>query len=163
MIHKDVGAQQSNNMLLKLEEDAEVAYNDYEKAVKAEDRAHGYVLKVRCLKLIKELLRNSIILSEKPFKMEQHRKMLWTKSLYENRLVFMSKNMNSGRKHDGKNRRFMKNGLNAGIHINKMYLKGAKNATIKYILMESTIQSGGLACPGKVFCRLPLYFIIHLL
>ena len=33
-------------MLVKLEEDAEVAYNEYEAAVKAEDRAATYVLKV---------------------------------------------------------------------------------------------------------------------
>ena len=33
-------------MLLKLEEDAEVAYNEYEKAVKSEDRAASYVAKV---------------------------------------------------------------------------------------------------------------------
>ena len=35
-------------MLMKLEEDAEVAYNEYDKAVKAEDRAESYVQKV-CL------------------------------------------------------------------------------------------------------------------
>ena len=33
-------------MLVKLEEDAEVAYNEYDKAVKAEDRAALYVTKV---------------------------------------------------------------------------------------------------------------------
>ena len=43
LIHKNAGADQSNNMLRKLEEDAEVAYNEYDKAVKAEDRAQGYV------------------------------------------------------------------------------------------------------------------------
>ena len=46
MVHKNVGADQSNNMLLKLEEDAEVAYNEYDKAVAAEDRAEAYVIKV---------------------------------------------------------------------------------------------------------------------
>ena len=43
MVHKNVGADQSNKMLLKLEEDAEVAYNEYDRAVKAEDRAQHYV------------------------------------------------------------------------------------------------------------------------
>ena len=33
-------------MLLKLEEDAEVAYGAYDKAVRAEDRAQNYVNKV---------------------------------------------------------------------------------------------------------------------
>ena len=47
MIHKNVGADQCTNMLMKLEEDAEVAYNEYDKAVKAEDRAEMYVAKVR--------------------------------------------------------------------------------------------------------------------
>ena len=51
LIHKNVGADQSNNMLLKLEEDAEVAYNEYDKAVKAEDRAESYVQKVNFLSL----------------------------------------------------------------------------------------------------------------
>ena len=47
LVHKDVGADQCNNMLSKLEEDAEVAYNDYDKAVAAEDRAQNYVKRVR--------------------------------------------------------------------------------------------------------------------
>ena len=47
LVHKNVGAEQSTNMLVKLEEDAEVAYNEYEAAVKAEDRASMYVLKVK--------------------------------------------------------------------------------------------------------------------
>ena len=46
LVHKDVGADQCNNMLSKLEEDAEVAYLEYDKAVKAEDRAQNYVNKV---------------------------------------------------------------------------------------------------------------------
>ena len=46
LVHKNVGADQSNNMLVKLEEDAEVAYKDYDKAVTAEDRAETYVIKV---------------------------------------------------------------------------------------------------------------------
>ena len=46
LVHKNVGADQSNKMLLKLEEDAEVAYNEYDLAVKAEDRAQTYVSKV---------------------------------------------------------------------------------------------------------------------
>ena len=46
LVHKDVGADQCNNMLSKLEEDAEVAYLEYDKAVKAEDRAQNYVIKV---------------------------------------------------------------------------------------------------------------------
>ena len=33
-------------MLMKLEEDAEVAYNEYAKAVEAEDRANNYVKRV---------------------------------------------------------------------------------------------------------------------
>ena len=41
-----MGADQSNNMLLKLEEDAEVAYQKYDKAVKAEDKAEQTVIKV---------------------------------------------------------------------------------------------------------------------
>ena len=41
-------------MLMKLEEDAEVAYNDYDKAVKAEDRASNYVQKVG------EILKNEL-------------------------------------------------------------------------------------------------------
>ena len=32
---------------MKLEEDAEVAYTEYDQAVKAEDRAQTYVAKVR--------------------------------------------------------------------------------------------------------------------
>ena len=47
LVHKNVGADQCTNMLLKLEEDAEVAYNDYDKAVAAEDRAQNYVKRVR--------------------------------------------------------------------------------------------------------------------
>ena len=47
LVHKNVGADQGNNMLVKLEEDAEVAYNEYDKAVKAEDRAALYVNKVQ--------------------------------------------------------------------------------------------------------------------
>ena len=42
LVHKDVGADQCSNMLLKLEEDAEVAYTEYDNAVKAEDRAESY-------------------------------------------------------------------------------------------------------------------------
>ena len=57
LVHKDVGADQCNNMLLKLEEDAEVAYLEYEKAVKAEDRAESYVTKVKCLKCIYSALK----------------------------------------------------------------------------------------------------------
>ena len=37
-------------MLSKLEEDAEVAYLEYDKAVKAEDRAQSYVNKVKLSK-----------------------------------------------------------------------------------------------------------------
>ena len=46
LVHKNVGADQCNNMLMKLEEDAEVAYNEYDKAVSAEDRAEAYVKRV---------------------------------------------------------------------------------------------------------------------
>ena len=45
-MHKNVGVDQCNNMLSKLEEDAEVAYNEYDKAVAAEDRAVRYLAKV---------------------------------------------------------------------------------------------------------------------
>ena len=47
LIHKNVGADQSTNMLLKLEEDAEVAYQEYDRAVASEDRAETYVAKVK--------------------------------------------------------------------------------------------------------------------
>ena len=46
LVHKNVGADQCSNMLMKLEEDAEVAYDQYDKAVKAEDRAESYVNRV---------------------------------------------------------------------------------------------------------------------
>ena len=53
LVHKNVGADQCSNMLMKLEEDAEVAYNQYDKAVKAEDRAESYVNRVSRLILVK--------------------------------------------------------------------------------------------------------------
>ena len=46
LVHKNAGADQSTNMLMKLEEDAEVAYKEYDKAVQAEDRAENYVKRV---------------------------------------------------------------------------------------------------------------------
>ena len=46
LVHKNVGADQCTNMLMKLEEDAEVAYKEYDEAVKAEDRAEMYIAKV---------------------------------------------------------------------------------------------------------------------
>ena len=49
LVHKNVGADQSTNMLMKLEEDAEVAYNEYDKAVTAEDRAETEVKRVCCV------------------------------------------------------------------------------------------------------------------
>ena len=64
-------------MLSKLEEDAEVAYNEYDKAVKAEDRAANQVRKVIVNisnRVVKEkfLMRYS---SVRPCKLEQLRKM----------------------------------------------------------------------------------------
>ena len=44
-------------MLMKLEEDAEVAYNDYDKAVKAEDRAQSYVTKVSLCERLKSKVK----------------------------------------------------------------------------------------------------------
>ena len=46
LVHKNVGGDQSNSILGKLEEDAEVAYIEYDKAVQAEDRAASYLLRV---------------------------------------------------------------------------------------------------------------------
>ena len=46
LIHKNVNGEQSNSILNKLEEDADVAYNEYDKAVQAEDRAAGYLQRV---------------------------------------------------------------------------------------------------------------------
>ena len=63
-------------MLSKLEEDAEVAYNEYDKAVKAEDRAANQVRKViDDIKnfLLKKVLR--LYFSVKRCKLEQLRKM----------------------------------------------------------------------------------------
>ena len=66
-------------MLLKLEEDAEVAYNDYDKAVKAEDRAQSYVNKVSLREKINTESK-TILFSEEPSKMGPLLKMRWTKS-----------------------------------------------------------------------------------
>ena len=46
LVHKNVGGDQSNSILGKLEEDADVAYAEYDKAVQAEDRAAGYLQRV---------------------------------------------------------------------------------------------------------------------
>ena len=92
--------------------------------------------------------------------MGPHLKMRWIKSSSKKPWVTMSKNMNFERKLDGKNKKFMKNESNVVTHINKMHLKGAKNATIKYILMESIIPFVGRVCPGEIFYIIAINTIV---
>ena len=46
LIFKEIGGQQSDKMLSKLEHDVDVAFVQYEQAEQAEDRAQGYVNRV---------------------------------------------------------------------------------------------------------------------
>ena len=80
MVHKDVGADQCNNMLLKLEEDAEVAYLEYEKAVKAEDRAESYVTKVNVCLVHSKCSKSYCYFSDERYRLEQHLVMRWKES-----------------------------------------------------------------------------------
>lgn len=55
------------------------------------------------------------------------------------------------KKNVGKHRRCTKSVLNAVMLIRQMFLKDVKNGTTKSIMMESTIPSDGLVCPGKAY------------
>ena len=63
LVHKNVGGDQSNSILGKLEEDADVAYAEYDKAVQAEDRAAGYLQRVITFVVKIKYFQYKIILS----------------------------------------------------------------------------------------------------